>query len=137
MGLGPEMMGGMQGPMPQGVPGGGLPPGMGPQGMTAPPANLGPHTIPQTNPGNIAQAMEKLSGAAQLINEAIPQIPIGTPLHAAILKVATELSKQMGEAKEKAQATAQTLMQSIAAARQNPQMAALQRMAPPNQPPAM
>lgn len=137
------------GPMPMGVPGGGLPPGMGappappggggmPPGMQAPPGNVGPHTIPQSNPGNIAQAMAKLSAAAQMVNDALPMIPLGTPLHTATLKVATDLNKHLGDAKSTMQEQVQQLMQAVAAQKQQGQMATLNRVAPPpNQPPAM
>ena len=124
-------MSGSLGAMPQGVPGGGLPPGMG-----APPANVGPVTIPQSNPGNIKGAIEKLHAAAQLINDALPQIPLGTPLHTAALKIATDLNKHIGEAKENAQGTVQTMLQAIQQMKQNPQMAALHQGGPAPQPPA-
>jgi hypothetical protein len=117
--------------MPQGVPQGGLPPGLG-----APPANLGGVTIPQSNPGNIKGALEKLHAAAKLINDAIPQIPLGTPLHTEVLKIATNLNKHLGEAKEEAQGTIQTMLQAIQQMRQQPNMAALHQGGPPQQPPA-
>jgi hypothetical protein len=123
---------GSLGPMPQGVPGGGLPPG-----LQAPPGNLGPHTIPQSNPGNIKGAIEKLTAAAQLVNDALPMIPLGTPLHAAALKIATDLNKHLGEAKENAQNTMQTMVQHIQQLRQAPGLGALNQGAPPPQAPAM
>lgn len=121
-------------PMPQGVPGGGLPPGLG-----APPANLGAVTIPQGNPGNLKAALEKLHGAAQLINDAIPSIPLGTPLHTEVLKLATTLNKHLGEAKENAQGTVQTMLQAIQQMKQNPRLGAAASAPPqaPPQPPAM
>ena len=125
-------MSGSVGAMPAGVPGGGLP-----QGIGAPPGNLGGVTIPQSNPGNIKGAIEKLHAAAQMINDALPQIPLGTPLHTATLKIATDLNKHIGEAKENAQGTIQTMLQAIQQMKQNPQLAALHQGAPPNQPPAV
>lgn len=125
------------GSMPTGVEGGGLPPGAPPPGgMQAPPANLGPHTIPQSNPGNVMQAMQKLQAAAQMITEAIPQIPLGTPLHTKVMKIASELTKELGAAKDTMQQQVQTLLQAVQAAKahgQNPQIPG----PPPNQPPAM
>lgn len=115
--------------IPQGVPGGGLPPGMG-----APPANLGGVTIPQNNPGNVKGALEKLHAAAQLINDAIPQIPLGTPLHTEVLKIATNLNKHIGEAKEQAQGTIQTMLQAIQQMRQNPRLGAMAPGGTPQQP---
>lgn len=109
-----------------------------PPGMQAPPANLGAHTIPQGNPGNVLQAMQKLQAAAKMITEAIPLIPMDSPLHAATLKVATDLSKHLGEAKSSAQEQIQQLLQAVAAQKQAGQMQTLNRVAPPpNQPPAM
>lgn len=116
--------------MPQGVPQGGLPPGMG-----APPGNLGAVTIPQNNPGNLKSALEKLHGAAQLINDAIPAIPLGSELHGKVLKMATELNKMLGEAKENSQGTIQTMLQAIQQMKQNPQMGALHPGAPGGPPP--
>ena len=133
-------MSGALGPMPQGVPGGGLPPG-----LTAPPANLGAHTIPQSNPGNIKSAIENLHGALELINKALPMIPLGTPLYSATTEIATKLSKHIGDVKEDAQGTIQTMLQAIQAMKQNPQLGALHQggggapppQAAPPQPPAM
>jgi hypothetical protein len=107
--------------------------------MQAPPANLGPHTIPQSNPGNVMQAMQKLQQAAQLITQAIPEVPMGTPLHTKILKIATDLNKELGDAKENMQQQIQTLLQAVQAAKQNGQNGMLNRAAPPppNSPPAM
>lgn len=106
--------------------------------MQAPPGNLGPHTIPQSNPGNVLQAMEKLHAATKMITETIPMIPMGTPLHTAVLKVATDLTKHLGEAKTSAQGQIQQLLQAVHSQRQAGQMQTLNRVSPPpNQPPAM
>lgn len=131
-----------------GLPGGGIPPGMMPPqappggmapSLQAPPANLGPHTIPQQNPGNVLQAMQKLQTAGKLVTEAIPEIPMGTPLHTAALKIASELNKHIGDAKQMVQEQLQTLLHAAAAVKNSGQMNLLNRAAPPppNQPPAM
>jgi len=134
-------------PMPQGVPGGGLPQGamappMGgmPAGLAAPPAHVGPHTIPQHNPGNILQAMQKIHAATQMITEAIPQIPMGSPFHQKIMKISMELTKELSSATDtlKSQPQVQALLQQLQAAKSQGQMGMLQTAAPsPNQPPAM
>ena len=132
--------------MPPGVPGGGLPQGMQapPQGgmppsLGAPPANVGPHTIPQHNPGNILQAMQKLAAANQMINDAIPQVPMGTPLHTKIMKISMELTKELGSATEQMKQQIPALLQQLQAAKAPGQMGMLQTAAPPapNSPPAM
>jgi hypothetical protein len=98
--------------MPQGVPQGGLPPGMAPPGGQAPPANVGPHTIPQTNPGNVMQAANKLAMASKMINESISALPMGSELHDKVLKMATDLNKVLGQIKESV--TQQQQMQMLA-----------------------
>jgi hypothetical protein len=133
------------GPMPAGVPGGGLPPGMGappggapPPGGQAPPSNLGPHTIPQNNPGNAMQAMAKIQQATQLLQEALPQIPMGSEGHQKLMKIVSDLTKQVGEAKASMQQQIQQLLQHVQAqkAAQANGGGAMQPP-PPNQGPAM
>lgn len=142
-------MSGSMGAMPTGVPGGGLPPGMGPGGPApggpppgAPPANVGPATIPQANPGNIMQAAQKLAAAHKMIMEALPALPLGTPLHETVMKIATDLGKNLTKAHQDAQMTMQTLMQAMRGLRNDQQMSAVARMqgqpganAPPATPP--
>ena len=84
--------------------------------------------------------MEKLHAAAQLINDAIPSVPLGTETHAKVLKLATELNRLILETKENAQGTVQTMLEAIQKMRQNPQQPAMgaQGQPPPQpQPPAM
>lgn len=130
-------------PMPMGVPGGGLPPGMpapGGQGMPgAPPANVGPHTIPQNNPGNSKEALVKLTQAADLIGKAIPSVPMGSDMHQKVLKIATDLTKLVGEFRDVAskQEQAQMLVQHLMQMRQQGGQPGGPMPAPPNAGPAM
>jgi len=132
------------GPMPMGVPGGGLPPGMGmPPGappQMAPPGNVGPATIPQHNPGNMKKAGELLNIALKAMNEAIPNIPLGTPVHGKILKMVTDLDKVIKEGAEAVQNTVQQmmqLMQAMKAKQQAQGQASMMAPPPPTQGPAM
>lgn len=107
--------------------------------MQAPPANAGPHTIPQSNPGNIMHGMQMLQQAAMLLTQAIPIIPMGSPLHQKIMKIATDLTKEIGDLKQNMQQQVQTLLQQVQAAKaagQN-QMPPGGAPPPPNQGPAM
>lgn len=65
-------------PMPLPMPGAGpqLPPGLAPQ-----PANLGGLSAPQGNPGNAAAGMLKVRQAIKMLEDALPMIPMGSPLH--------------------------------------------------------
>lgn len=124
--------------MPQGVPGGGLPPGMGaPPGGQAPPSNLGPHTIPQGNPGNAMQAMAKIQQATQLLQEALPQIPMGSEGHQKLMKIVSDLTKQIGETKANMQQQIQQLMMHLHAQKAQQAGAGGMQPPPPNQGPAM
>lgn len=139
------------GPMPSGLPGGGLPPGLGSPGgppggvggpsgpLGGPPANLGPVTIPQNNPGNVMQGVEKLRVALKMMEEALPSIPMGMPLHQKLMKIATDLSKELSDHAEQQGMQRQTLIQALRGLGNQNQMATLGKMTPPppNQPPAM
>lgn len=123
-------------------PGGGLPPGLHPgmippPGMRPPPANLGPVTVPQHNPGNVMQAVQKLSAALAMIEEAVPMIPMGSPEHERVLKIATDLGKHIGEAKSSITERQATLADAMRNAASQSQMAALSRFAPRPSGPAM
>lgn len=120
-----------------GVPEGGVPQGFAPRPpMQAPPANIGPVTIPQHNPGNFLQATSKLGAALKMIEEAIPAIPLGTPLHTSVLKIATDLGKSLGEHHENVASERQTLVQALRGLGNQSQMAALSRLGPQPQTPA-
>ena len=132
---------------PQGIPGGGVPPAMaggpppgaGPAPGGPPPGNLGPVTVPQANPGNIMQAAQKLAAAHKMIMEALPALPLGTPLHESVMKIATDLGKNLTKAGQDAQMTIQTLMSAMRGVRNDSQMSAVAKMqgqAPPGGPPA-
>lgn len=107
--------------------------------MGAPPANVGAATIPQSNPGNAKQAVELLAVAQKALNDALPKIPIGSKVHAKVLKMLGDIGKVVSESHEEIQANMQTMMQMMASMKNDGQMRALNSVAPPapNQPPAM
>jgi hypothetical protein len=89
--------------------------------------------------GNVAQGVAQLRTALQLIEKALPSIPMGTPLHEQAMKVASTLAKHLSDHAEQSGAERQTLVQALRGLQNNQQMQALGRMVPqqPNQPPAM
>jgi hypothetical protein len=104
----------------------------------APPANAGPATIPQGNPGNIKKAAELLNIALQAMNGALPNIPLGSPVHEKIMKMVIDLQKTMKEAAEDMKGSLQQmkeLMMQMKAKQAQAGQAGL--AAPPNQGPAM
>jgi hypothetical protein len=69
-----------------------LPPSVSPAAQ-----NLGPATAQQGNPGNAAAAMIEVQNAVKMLERALPMIPMGSPLHEKVLKVASELGKAISE----------------------------------------
>lgn len=105
--------------------------------MQAPPSNIGPHTIPQSNPGNVLEGMKLIQVALSALTEAMPKLPMGTPLHMKVQKIAMELTKELHEVRETVQQKMMSLAQMMAAQRQQQGNPALQAAAQPHQPPAM
>ena len=89
-------------------PSGGAPPDAGPQGGGGPPPGGGPILAalaarrgPQTSApgmGNQAQGLVKLKMAAEACQEALPDLPVGTPLHTACLNALRQLSRHLQQA---------------------------------------
>src|ERR1700727_2397688 len=73
-------------------------PGQAPAPIPAPagaPPHAGPGTMPQGNQGNQAAAMQKIRIDMKALEEALPLIPMGSPLHSKIHKVALDLAKDL------------------------------------------
>lgn len=109
------------------MPGG--PPGASPMAGAAR-ANIGPATAPQAHGGTAAAAMNDLQNAIKMLEKALPSIPMGTPIHAAVLKAATDLSKHLGAGSGNEGLQLQSLLQMARQAQQNAPMAALSRIMP-------
>src|ERR1700677_1488057 len=87
-----QMPGGVPG---GGIPGGGAPPGGAPPGMPGAggPHNVGAAVSPQANPGNQMAALQKVKLASAALQEALPALPMGSEMHAKLLKIVTDLAK--------------------------------------------
>jgi hypothetical protein len=100
--------------------------------------NTGPATSPQPNAGNEAAAMNKVQLALKTLEEALPQIPMGSDLHHEILKITTQLSKKLQPGTGSPGLQMQELLQMARGQAQSAPMQALARMqAPADAPPAM
>lgn len=118
-------------------PAGGLP---GPLMQGSP--NVGNPTQQQGNHGNMAAAMTKVKNAMNLLQEALPMIPMGNDLHAEVLGAVTKLSKHMKKGDESPQLDIASLLNSIKQKAQSAPQAALTRQfagggGGEGQPPAM
>lgn len=96
-----------------------IPPGMPPR----PPAKVGPVTTPSVNAGNQVAAYAAIKNAAEMLQSAALQIPMGTEEHTKILGIVKDLSKMTLDSTPDPAAQMQNLVQM---ARQ-----ASQRGAPP------
>jgi len=94
------------------------------------PANTGPGVTPSANHGNLAAARVAIKNGLDLLGTALPNIPMGSPLHGDILKAMTSIAKHMnddGPVDRGLQASG--LMQAVRqSAAQGPQMAALRSL---------
>jgi hypothetical protein len=94
-------------PMPM-PPSGGLP-----SPLTQAPANAGGAAQAQGNHGNIQAAMTKIKNAVQLLQEALPLIPMGDDLHTEVLNSAKGLSKHLKKGDETPQLDIASLLNTI------------------------
>jgi len=124
----PSLMGG------GGAPGG--PPGATPQAGPRP--NLGPVTQPSANPGNASAAMLDIKNALNLLQRALPNLPMGDELHGTVLQCVTKLSKAASNIPEQPGLQQQSMLSMMRTMGQNPMASALNKMLPqPGQGPAM
>lgn len=124
------------GPMPPSLMAGGGAPGPSP--AMPPRPNLGPVSQPSANPGNTAAAMLKIKNALHLLQEALPNLPMGDELHTVVLQTVTKLSKVAGGLPEHPGLQQQDLLGMMRRLGSNPMQGALNRMLPsPGAPPAM
>ncbi len=108
-------------PMPNLPPPGGLP---GPMMQGSP--NAGSPAQQQGNQGNIGAAMTKIKNAVQLLQEALPLIPMGDELHTEILNSLKSLSKKLKDGNDSPQLDIASLLNTI---KQKAQMAPQAAMA--------
>ena len=142
----------MAGPIPPlpmgGAPPGGAPPGgppnpaalaaLAPKPPGSTPPNLGPVASPQPNMGNSVKAMSDVRNAVKMLESALPNIPIGSPLHGEILNSTKALLKHLQPGDGNSGLDLMSLLQMARGASQSQPMQALMKQAPqPNAPPAM
>lgn len=87
-----------------------LPPSGGlPSPMTQAPANAGSAAMPQANAGNVQAALTKIKAGTKMLQEALPLIPIGHEKHIKLVKILSELSKEIAEVGDNPQQEAASL----------------------------
>ena len=127
----------MPGMAPPGMP----TPGMSPPGMPTP-GNAPPMAAPQQHQGNMAQAMLQVKQGLELLQKALPMLPMGSPEHTDVMQAIAKLSKHVSKGQESGQDKGmqiQNLLQMIQAAKSapNPAIAKMGGMPGPNAPPAV
>ena len=123
-------------------PGAGAPP-PGLPGAPPPPvpgAGTGPVAAPSPMAGNMQQGMTAVKLGLEALQKSLPQIPMGSKLHTAVLKAVADIGKNLqdeGGGGDKA-AQVQQLIEMMRNAKTNPNaQAAMPQGAPPPQAPAM
>lgn len=113
-------------------------PGQAPTAPTPAPANAGPAAVPQGNQGNLVQAMSLVRNALEMLQKALPMVPMGSPQHADLLKAVAMISKHMEHNEGNKGVDLQSLLQMARQASQQSPVQALNRMHPaPTAAPAM
>ena len=113
-------------------------PGQPPAAMSAAPANAGPVGVPQSNQGNIAQAMSLVRNATEMLQKALPLIPMGSPQHGDLMKAVSLITKHMEHNEGNKGVDLQSLLQMAKQASQQSPVQAANRMFPsPTAAPAM
>jgi hypothetical protein len=88
--------------------------------------------------GNSAIAMVKIHTALKQLQEALPELPMGSPLHIALMKGVESILKHVPPGSDNPQLELMALMQHTRSAAQQQPMAALSRLFPqPGGGPAM
>ena len=104
--------------------------GMQPNPMTQAPANVGAATVPQGNQGNIQMAALKIRNALKMMQEALPLIPMGDPLHAELLKTVQSIAKHIKQEESNPQLEQAAMISQLRQqAQQAPQAAIARQMA--------
>lgn len=118
-------------------PGGGAPPpGAAMPGMPPkPPAHVGPVTVPSVNAGNQVSAHAAVKNAAELLQQALLQLPMGSEQHTDLLNIVKKLSNITSEAAPDPHAQMQSLVEMARKASQGGAPPGLSGAMPAMQPP--
>ena len=101
---------------------------------------MGGATGAQGNPGNTVSAIMKVRNAVELLEQALPHIPMGSPLHTKALKIIKEIVEAIPQQEGGMAGPQQTnLLQLLRSNEQSAPQAMLARLSgqPGGQPPAM
>jgi hypothetical protein len=105
-----------------GAPGGGPPP--------PPPGGTGPAMAPGPQMGAAGQGLSQVKTALEMLQKALPGLPMGDPVHTAVLKAVSDLTKHVAAGADDQSDKIQQLVQAARGAQTNPQGAALAQMFP-------
>ena len=86
-----------------------VPPGAG--GAPRPPAHVGPVTVPSVNSGNQVQAHAAIKNAAELLQQSLLQMPMGSEAHTKLLGIVKQLSSMTQDSAPDPHAQMQSLVE--------------------------
>ena len=102
-----------------------------PPTLTGAPPSSGPGVAPHGLPGQAAGSMGDLKMALEMLQKALPGVPMGTELHEAVLKAVTNIGKHMGEMAQSQQEKGKALLEMLMKLKQQGPNQALAGMAAP------
>lgn len=89
----------------------GAPPGAGGALPPRPPTHVGPVTVPSVNAGNQAQAHAAIKNSAELLQQALLQMPMGSEEHTKLLGIVKQLSTMTQDSAPDPHAQMQSLVE--------------------------
>lgn len=81
-----------------------------PQSLTSAPPNSGPAVAPHGTPGNTTESLSQIRQALELLQKALPGVPMGSELHSAIMGAVSKIGAKMSEMQESPQMKMQALL---------------------------
>lgn len=103
---------------------GGPPPG-------GPPGGTGAATTVSGMPGMAHQGMAQVKTALEMLQKALPSLPLGSPLHQKTLKFVADVSKELGQGEQGGPDVKQQVAQMARQGTNPMQEAALSKLMPP------
>lgn len=101
-----------------------------------PPSNVGPVTIPSANSGNQVQAHASIKNAAELLQQSLLQLPMGSDEHTKLLGIVKQLAGMTADSAPDPAAQMQSLVQMARKAGQGGAPPGLSGVMPAMAPPA-
>lgn len=95
-----------------------------------PPGGTGPAASPQPMMGQAHEGLAGVRMAVTALQKALPTLPMGSPIHTAVLKAVTDLTKVVGQGEDDKASTMQNLVGMARNMQANPSQGLMQKLFP-------